>query len=184
MRLGFMQRSVARESLSALLKKPVELVKEPQHAVAHGLAMLIPYAVATSGIGTAKFLPSATTAATMQDRTSSAVSVGVSDAASPARPVCSCLAPVGSAVPSTNLATFRLLDPKQDSVILRFFQGREGQPVDEATKLGEVVLDKLPLEAVRTPRVQVETVINKNHLAEITVTDLVSKRQKKVSLKF
>lgn len=86
----------------------------------------------------------------------------------------SVVVPKNSPLPCTHQQTFSLEHEQQTAVDLIILEGDDDADEQDCRKIGDLLLDDLPVDAERTGRVQVEYAIDRDGLIAVTVTDKVS----------
>ncbi|MFC1793672.1 Hsp70 family protein, partial [Planctomycetota bacterium] len=87
-------------------------------------------------------------------------------------------------IPCTRSDCFYLESEDQTEARIEILQGDPNTKRDQCLLIGEFDLKNLPREKVRTPRIQIEYVIDVNGMVTATATDKVSGKQQSVSVDY
>lgn len=92
--------------------------------------------------------------------------------------------PKNTPIPCQRIDEFYLEHESQTQAQVEILQGPPEADRDHCLLIGELRLENLPKEARRTPRIQVEYVIDANGMVTATATDKVSGQQQTVSVDY
>ena len=87
-------------------------------------------------------------------------------------------------IPCQKTDGFYLENETQRIATIEILQGEENAPRDDCLVIGEIVLNDLPAESIRTKRIQVEYTINGNGMVTVTAVDKASGKQQSVSVDY
>lgn len=82
--------------------------------------------------------------------------------------------PKNTPVPTRLTQCFRLESPDQKDVIIEILQGPNRADISACQIIGRVELRNLPIEAARSPRIEVTFEFDKNTCVKVTARDLIS----------
>ena len=159
---------------------------EPESAIAFGAALCAIKELEKSGreatIGD-KVIPSPEMFST--DCTAHSIGCCVSEqSGGTGRLVNSVVVPKNTPIPCQKTDRFYLENETQRIATIEILQGEENALREDCLVIGEIVLDDLPAEPIRTKRIQVEYTINGNGMVAVTATDAVSGKQHTVSVDY
>jgi len=100
------------------------------------------------------------------------------------RLVNSVIIPKNTSIPCHKKDQFYLEDEEQIMARIEILQGEADADRDDCLSIGEIVLDDLPKESKRTPRMLVEYRIDVNGMVTAMATDKVSGKQQSVSVDY
>ena len=87
-------------------------------------------------------------------------------------------------IPCQKKDSFFLEHEDQTGAHIEILQGDAGADRDDCLLIGEIVLENLPTETVRTRRIEVEYMVDANGMVTATATDTVSGQQRTVSVNY
>ena len=87
-------------------------------------------------------------------------------------------------IPCKRVEYFYLQHEDQQEACIEILQGDDSADRDDCLLIGELALDNLPPESVRTKRIQIEYFIDANGMVTATATDKVSGKQATVSVDY
>ncbi len=159
---------------------------DPERAVAYGAALTALCELARRGqpvrIG-GRTIPAPNML--LRNVTAHAVGCAVLDhSASNKRLINAVVVPRNTPVPCHRIEHFYLEDAAQDRAQIEVLQGEPDANRDECLLIGELLLDQLPPESVRSQRIAVEYAFDRNGMVTVTATDKVSGRQRTVSVDY
>lgn len=180
-RLPYIQDAVANHT-GLVPKTDVE----PEKAIAYGAALACMAELAKQG-RTASLNGKAIPPPDMfvRDVTAHAVGCCVADTSGPNK----CLRhamiiPKNTAIPCQRVERFCLEHDDQTTATIEILQGEPDADRDDCLLIGEFVLDGLPKEDRRSPRIQLEYTIDANGMVTVTGTDTVSGRTQTISVDY
>lgn len=180
-RFGYVQERVAQHTG---LQPKFDI--EPESAIAFGAALSAVQELGKQGRQTTiggKVIPSPKMFST--DCTAHSIGCCVSDTTKgKGQLVNSVMISKNAPIPCQKTDQFYLESEKQNAAIIEILQGNEGADREECLIIGEIRIDDLPTEAVRTERIQVEYTIDANGMVTVTATDKVSGKQQTVSVDY
>jgi molecular chaperone DnaK (HSP70) len=92
--------------------------------------------------------------------------------------------PKNTPIPCRKADRFYLERDDQTEARIEILQGDAGASRDDCLLIGEVVLDNLPIEKMRSNRILVEYIVDSNGMITATATDTVSSAQQTVSVDY
>ena len=121
----------------------------------------------------------------VRDVTAHAVGCCVVDITGPSKQLKNAMIiPKNTAIPCQRVERFCLEHDDQTAATIEILQGEPDADRDDCLLIGEFVLDGLPAESRRSPRIQVEYEIDANGMVNATATDTVSGRRQTVSVDY
>jgi molecular chaperone DnaK len=121
----------------------------------------------------------------VRDVTAHPIGCCVADKSGPAKRLLQAvIIPKNTPIPCQRIDSFYLEHEDQTEAHIEILQGEPDADRDDCLLIGEIRLDNLPKETVRTQRIQVEYVIDGNGMVTATATDKVSGRQNTVSVDY
>lgn len=109
------------------------------------------------------------------------LSVGIAVQRGKEPPLCHVLFPKGAPAPSEAIQHFWLNEESPTAALIRLIQGEDGQLASDCQELARGHLIGLPLEQVRTERLEVKAVFDSAGVVRILVTDVISKKSIELS---
>jgi molecular chaperone DnaK len=168
------------EELELFFGRPVSTHTDPIHAVALGAVLKCWADHGAAKIDEATILPSKRFS--LRDVTAHALGVKALDASDVER-----FAPIllkGARMPSTTQKGFQLREEGATDALIEVFQGEEGMPVEQCTKLGDFSLEDLPPVFGRPHRLDVELRIDANGILTATAYDTESGKSAELELTY
>lgn len=159
---------------------------DPDKAVVYGAALAYVAEQAKRGQATfvhGKVIPSP--GVFMRDVTAHAVGCCVlDDQSADKRLKNAVIVPKNTPIPCQRTDTFCLEHDDQTCARIEILQGEPDADRDDCLLIGEMLLEDLPVETKRTPRLQVEYVIDINGMVTATATDKKGGQRKSVSVDY
>ena len=159
---------------------------DPQKAVAYGAALASVMELERQGRAASlggKAIPPPS--CFVQDATAHDVGCCVADGPGPNQRLSNfVLIPKNTPIPCRKRECFYLQDIDQTELLVEILQGAHDLNRDDCLLIGEIEMNELPKEQNRTPRIQVEFVIDSNGMVTATITDKVGGKQETVTVDY